>query len=139
KNEALAKHLLTQRIPDSTALRIHSLATVCGMWMEIETEYTEKGAYAQTDLRAQFLKSKLLKGAEVCHFLDGLRTKCEELAAIGVAIDQTDYRSTIIKSLPASLTNFASNQLASACLFSSTKTIEPDTLIAIISEEAEHQ
>ena len=139
KNEALVKHLLTQRIPDSTALRVCSLTTVCTMWTEIETEYTEKGTYAQTDLRAQFLESKLPKGTEVCHFLDSLQTKHEELAAVGVTIDETDYHSTIIKSLPSSLANFASNQLASTRLFSSTKTIEPDTLIAIISKEAEHQ
>ncbi|KAF8550558.1 hypothetical protein OG21DRAFT_1487670 [Imleria badia] len=31
---------------------INHLATVCNMWKEIKTEYTEKGAYLQTDLHA---------------------------------------------------------------------------------------
>ena len=139
KSESLAKHLLTQRIPDSTALRIQSLVTVCDMWNEITREYTEKGAYAQRDLRAQFLESKLPKGTEVRHFLDGLQTKKEELAAVSVTIDEKDYRSTIIKSLLNSLANFASNQLAAARLFSTSKTIEPDILISIVAEEAERQ
>ena len=38
-----------------------------------------------------------------------------------------------------SLANFASSQLAAACLYSSTKMIAPDTLISIIIEEAERQ
>ncbi|KAI6095718.1 hypothetical protein F5141DRAFT_971345, partial [Pisolithus sp. B1] len=42
KSENMAKHLLTQRIPDSTALRVRSLTTVAAMWNEIVREYTEK-------------------------------------------------------------------------------------------------
>ena len=75
KDESLAKHLLTQQIPNSTALCIRNLTTVTSMWGKITKEYTEKGTYAQTDLRAQFLNSKLQKGVEVRHFLDGLWTK----------------------------------------------------------------
>ncbi|KAJ8586924.1 hypothetical protein M405DRAFT_713301, partial [Rhizopogon salebrosus TDB-379] len=74
-------------------------------------------------------------GGDIRQFLDGLRTKREELASVGVSIDEKDYRSTIIKSLPNSLANFASNQLTSAKLWSPTKTIDPDILISIISEE----
>ena len=107
------------------------------MWGEITKEYTEKGTYTQTDLRAQFLDSKLQKGVEVHHFLNGLWTKREELASIGVTIDEKDYQSTIINLLPTSLANFASSQLAAVCLYSSTKSIDPDTLISIIIEEAE--
>ena len=61
------------------------------MWKEISKEYTEKGAYAQTDLCIQFLESRLARGADVHQFLDGLRTKKEELAAVGVSIDNTDF------------------------------------------------
>ncbi|KAG2058045.1 hypothetical protein BDR06DRAFT_850928, partial [Suillus hirtellus] len=42
KNENLAKHLLTQQIPDSTALCIQNLPDVASMWGEIVCEYTEK-------------------------------------------------------------------------------------------------
>ncbi|KAF8550141.1 hypothetical protein OG21DRAFT_1420155, partial [Imleria badia] len=43
KNKGISKHLLTQCIPDSTALKLRKLATVKEMWKEIEREYTEKG------------------------------------------------------------------------------------------------
>ena len=68
----MAKHLLAQWIPDSTTLRVQKKMTMAEMWAEITKEYTEKGAYAQMDLCAQFLESKLAKGADVQQFLDGL-------------------------------------------------------------------
>jgi hypothetical protein len=107
------------------------------MWAEIVREYTEKGAYAQTDLRTKFLESKCTTGGDVHQFLDELRTKRDELAAVGVNIGEKDYRFTIIQSLPNHLASFASGQLATAQLYSSTKTIEPDILISLIIEESE--
>jgi len=68
-------------------------------------------------------------------------TSCtpRELAQVGVAIDEKDYRSTIISSLPGHLSSFASSQLAAAHLYSPTKTIDPDILISLIAEEFDHQ
>jgi hypothetical protein len=139
KDERSAKSLLTQKIPDSTLMRVHTKRTVQERWSAIVTEYTEKGAYAQTDLRARFLESKCPDKGNVREFLDNLRVKKEELASVGVDIDEKDYRSTIISSLPYLLANFASSQLAAARMFASTKTIAPDSLISLISEEYERQ
>jgi hypothetical protein len=108
------KHLLTQRIPDSMALCICTLANVATMWAEIIHEYTEKGAYAQMDLHTKFLESKCTVGSDVCQFLDKLHTKQDELSVVGVDIEEKDYHSTIIQSLPNHLTIFASGQLATA-------------------------
>ena len=139
KDERSAKSLLTQKIPDSALIRIRNKKTVKERWDTIVTEFTEKGAFAQTDLRTRFLESKCPDKGNVRLFLDELRVKREELATVGVDIDEKDYRSTIISSLPYSLANFASNQLAAAKLYSSTKTITPDALISLISEEYERQ
>ena len=65
--------------------------------------------------------------------------KHKELAMVGIEIDTKDYLSTIISSLPTSLSNFASNQLATAKLYHTMKTIDPDVLISLISEEYEQQ
>ena len=137
KDELSAKSLLTQKIPDSTLMRVHNKRSVQERWDSIVAEYTEKGAYAQTDLRARFLESKCPDKGNVREFLDNLRVKREELASVGVDIDEKDYRSTIISSLPYALANFASSQLAAARMFASTKTIAPDSLISLISEEFE--
>jgi hypothetical protein len=70
--------------------------------------------------------------------LDSLHVKKEELSTYGVMIEDKDCRSTIVTSLPNHLSNFASNLLAGTRLYSSMKTIDPDELIASISEESEH-
>ena len=58
---------------------------------------------------------------------------------MGMEIDEKDYRSTIISSLPIHLSNFASNQLAIARLHTPTKSIDPNALISLIAEESECQ
>lgn len=50
-----------------------------------------------------------------------------------------DDRSTIIQSLPKYLASFASGQLATACLYSPTQTIDPDLPISLVIEEAERR
>jgi len=139
KDERSAKSLLTQKIPDSTLMRIHTKKSVVDRWNSIVTEYTEKGSYAQTDLRQKFLELKCPPQGNIREFLDNLRVKKEELATVGVIIDDGDYRSTILSSLPTPLANFASMQLAAARMFSSEKTISPDILISLINEEADRQ
>jgi gag-polypeptide of LTR copia-type/Zinc knuckle len=120
-------------------MRVHKEKTVKQRWDAIIHEYTEKGAFAQTEMRAKFLDLKCPDKGDAREFLDSLRTKREELATMGVDIDEKDYRSTIITSLPYSLANFASSQLASAKMYATTKTIAPDALISLISEEADRQ
>jgi len=139
KNERSAKSLLTQKLPDSALMRIRNKKTVRERWQVIETDFTEKGTFAQTELRAKFLDMKCPDKANVREFLDGLRTKREELATMAVDVDEKDYRSTTISSLPVPLANFASNQLASAKLYAPSKTIAPDSLISLISEEYDRQ
>jgi hypothetical protein len=54
KSENLAKHLLTQHIPDSTTLQVQNLPDIAAMWKEIVHKYTKKGVYAEDE------ESKLL-------------------------------------------------------------------------------
>ncbi|PPQ83526.1 hypothetical protein CVT26_004101, partial [Gymnopilus dilepis] len=137
KDERLAKSLLTQRIPDSTLIRVHAKKTVRERWAEIVKEFTEKGAYAQTDLRTKFLESRCPDKGNVREFLNCLRVKKEELASVGVIIEERDYTSTIISSLPYALANYASAQLTAARI--AQKTLSADFLISILGEEYDRQ
>ena len=114
---------------------VHNKPTVRERWELIVKEYSQKGAYAQTDMCSRFLESRYPEKGNVREFLEGLRTKREELVTMGVKIDDKDYLSTIISSLPFNLSTFTSGQLTSAQLYTTTRSIEPDTLIFMISEE----
>lgn len=57
------------------------------------------------------------------------------IRSASVIIEDKDYRSIIISSLPNYLSNFASSLLANARLHAQSKTVDPDQLISLISEE----
>ena len=116
---------------------IHSKDTVKERWDAVVMEYSKKSAYAQTDLRAKFLAMRCPDKGNPREFLEGLRVKREELSQAGVVIDEKDYFSVIISSLPFSLSNFASNQLAATQF--STRKITPDDLLSMLLEESDHQ
>lgn len=135
KNERLAKPLLTQKIPDSTLMCIHSKKTIKECWSAIVEEYMSKGIYAQTDLHQKFMDIKCMDKANVCEFLDSLWVKQEELASVEVDIDEKDYCSTILVSLPFALSNFVLAQLAAVQMWAPTKSINSDDLITLINKE----
>ena len=134
KNERSAKSLLTQKIPDGTLMRIHTKMIIKLHWDMIVLEYTEKGDYAKMEMRAKFLKSKCLEKGDTRDFLMDLQVKREELAKVGVSIDDKDYLSTIISSLPIALSNFAA-----AHMFLVSKSINPNVLISLLMEEVDRQ
>jgi hypothetical protein len=116
KDEALAQNLIGSHIPDSTMFMFGDTMTAAEMWDVVTREFTSKGAYAQTELRTKFLESKCPREGDVRAWLDSLHTKKEQLSAVVVTIDDQDFRSTIISSLPLSLATFASNQLTAVGL-----------------------
>jgi hypothetical protein len=138
KDERSTRSLLTQKLPDSTVVLIHLKTSVKERWEEVVKEYTLKSEYARTGLRAKFLGMKCTGRGGVREFLEGLRLKKEELSQAGVDIDEKDYFSVIISSLPPSMSNFASSQMAAAH-FSSTKVLLSTDLLPILIEEADRQ
>ena len=138
KDERSAKTLLTQKLPDSTVMEIHSLKSVKERWDAVVKEYTVKGAYAQTEMRTKFLMSRCPDKGNPKDFLRGLRLKKEELAQVGVEISDEDYLSTIISSLPDTLSNFASMQM-SWTLQNSSQPMDASTLMMMLLQEAERQ
>ena len=83
------------------------------------------------DLQKKFLELKCPAQGNIHEFLDNLCVKKEELVTVGVIIEDGDYHSTILSSLPTPLANFASMQLAAARMYSSTKTITLDVLMLL--------
>jgi hypothetical protein len=138
KDERSSKSLLTQKLPDSTMVLIHLKTTVKERWNEVVNEYSAKSEYAKTSLRASFLGMRCGEKGNVREFLEGLRLKKEELSQAGVKIEEQDYFSVIIASLPSALSNFASSQMAAA-RFLGSKTMTSTDLLSMLIEESERQ
>ena len=137
KDERSARSLLMQRLLDSTVVLIHGKKTVKERWEAVVREFSRKSTYAQADLRARFMGMLCPERGNPREFLEGLQMKKEELAQAGVVVDEKDYFSVIISSLPVALSNFASNQLAAAQFLLSRRT--PDDLLSMLVEESDRQ
>jgi len=72
KDECLAKTLLTHHLPDSTLVHVHNKTLLKDHWDHIVTEYTEKGLFAQAELRTKFMESCCPDKGSMHKFLDAL-------------------------------------------------------------------
>lgn len=148
KSESTVYNLLLQCIHSSAVMKLYCHSTVANAWAALTKEYIQKGTFAQTQLRTNFLILKCPDKGDAHVFLDSICIKKEEPASVGVVINDKDYCSTIIGSLPPFLTPYANSLLTAAKLFSppaasgSSATfneMDPDTLITIIADEYDCQ
>ena len=137
RNDRIARYLLLQRLPDSTAERMRVYLTANARWDRVTDEFTAKSVYAQDDLKATFREMKCPKGGDARAFLTSLRYKREELAAAGVSITEKEYQRAVLCGIPAELASFAAILLSSVRLLTSKPTIDTETLIEHLCEEAD--
>ena len=137
RNDRVARYLLSQRLPDSTAVRMHVHHTAKARWDRVTDEFTAKSAYVQNDLETTFREMKCPKDRDARAFFTSLRYKREELSAAGVSITDKEYQRTVLRGIPAELATFAASLLSGARIFSSNPTIDTETLIEHLCEEAD--
>lgn len=135
--DSVASYLLSQRLPDTTIMRLSSCITTKDRWDSVTQEYQAKSAYAQADLHQAFLEMRCAKGGDVREFLGNLCYKKEELAAAGVVITDKEYERTILRGIPSELATFASHLLSSALIVHNASSINIDALTNQICEEAD--
>jgi hypothetical protein len=137
QNEMVAKYLLTQCMPDSTAVHIRTITLVMDHWTKVKNEYSVKSQYAKVDLLTTFSELHCSSVSEVWTFLGQMHVKREELAAIGVEVIGKEYQSAILKSILEEMSKFASGLFTSAWMFVPGMKVDPNILIDNISEEAD--
>ncbi len=99
-DEATAYYMLQQKIPDSLLIRVATMTNVAQRWALIKTQCTTKSLQTSTAERQAFLNSKCGEKENVRTFLEKLRERREELLQSSIVIEEPDYLSTIISSLP---------------------------------------
>ena len=135
--DSVASYLLSQRLPDTTEMRLASCSTTKERWDLVTREYQARSAYAQADLHQAFLEMRCAKGGDVREFLASLCCKREELAAAGVSVTDKECERTILRGIPSELATFVSHLLSSALIIQRSAPIDLDALINQICEEAD--
>jgi len=96
QDENIAYAFLIQYILDSTLIVILSCATMKLMWDTIIHDYTYKSVFSQAHLCRGFITAQCSDKSNVYTFLNDLCVKKAELLAVGIHINDDNYRSTII-------------------------------------------
>jgi hypothetical protein len=136
-DDSVATYLLSQRLPDTTEMRLASCSTTKERWAVVSRDYQAKSAYAQADLHQAFLEMRCAKGTDVREFLTSLCYKHEELAAAGVEVTEKEYEQTILRGIPTELATFTSQLLSSALIIDKAASVNIDALTNQICEEAD--
>ena len=134
-----AGYLMSQRLPDSVILDIGDFTTTREQWDAISSIFTAKTEYAMTDLHQSFLDMKCPRGGDVREFLASLKTRQHKLRAIGVTITAPEFKRTMLRGIPDSLSTFAAQTLNSLTIASryTGKPVDMSELIDMVSEEAD--
>ena len=137
--DQVSRYLLSQRPPDTTAIRVSHYKTVKERWGNVSEEFIIKSVYTKNDLEHAFLLMRCPKGGDVRTFLTSLTYKREELAAAGVTISDKDYERTVLGGFPEELAKYAAHLLGSARLNDPHRdaVVDANTLIGHMCEEAE--
>ena len=112
-NGLVTQYLLSQRLPNSTAVHVGPILNARLRWDWVQDEFIAKSIYVQNDLETAFYDMRCLRGGDVQTFLTSLRYKHEEIAAAGVRINNKDYQCMVLRGIPEELVHFASSILLS--------------------------
>ena len=138
REDAITSYLLSKCLPNDINLDIEQLPTTEEQWNAVCRTFTAKSDYAKTNLYQSFMDMRCPKGGNVRNFLNDLRTRCYELRAIDIAINDSDYKRTILHGIPEALAPFASTMLTHLNLGSkyTGKPVDLLRFIDLVSEEA---
>ena len=83
--------MLSQHLPDSTAVHLKNILTIAKRWTKVRNEFSVKSQYAEVNLLTSFLEMRCSSTAEVQTFLAQMHVKCKELVAISIVMTDKDY------------------------------------------------
>ena len=136
--DAITSYLLSKCLPNDINLDIKQLPTTKEQWNAICRTFMAKSVYAKTNLYQSFMDMRCPKGGDVRNFLNDLRTRRYKLRAIDIAINDSDYKRTILRGILEALAPFASTMLTHLNLGSeyTGKPVDLSRFIDLVSEEA---
>jgi hypothetical protein len=113
--DIVACYLLSQCLPDMTALHLFNYPTVKACWDWLVEERTAKSVYTQNDLEATFFDMMCPEGGNVQAFLTDLHYKRKELVATGVHITDKEFQRTLLQGCYHRDSNPTKSRLRATC------------------------
>jgi hypothetical protein len=135
--EAVLKQAIASTIPDSLFLDVRKELTAKLMWDAVTNKREKKSRMVTVDLRRKLQSEKCEENGDVRAHLIKLQTMREDLASMGGSINDEDFTSIILGSIPLSYDTFISAMSATSTLLGSS--LSPTNLIDAIGDEADRK
>jgi hypothetical protein len=133
--DCTAQYLLSNCVPDRTAITLSKHSTAKAQWEKLTTDYTAKNMRVRIALERAFFEIHRRRGQDVRAFLADLRQKYDELVVAGADIAERDYWRIVRRGLPDELATFAARNLAIPQEVDNMTIIDTYVLIGAICKE----
>ena len=125
KNSDTVWYILSRVILDSMLWKVYSdTRPVDLMWNMLSVEFEQKTSLIQADLHTKFHSYKCPEKGDIHVHLNQLWQMHQDLENIGIVIDDRDYATIIMQSVPSMYADFCANISAAAQLVWITITVD---------------
>ena len=134
-DKAIIMQAIATVIPDSLFLEVRKKETACLMWEAVKSQREKKSHMVTVDMQWRLQAEKCAEHGDVWAHLTKLLTMYEDLALIGGSINDEDFTSIILRSIPLSYDTYIAAITATSTLLN--QTLFPTNLIDAIHDKAD--
>ena len=132
-NEATVKQCIASSVPDSVFNQVKMKSTAKDVWDAIAQIFKGRSLMVAINLRQKMQNVSCGAGNDVHTHFDKLADMNEKLSLIGITLEDHEYASILIGSLPSIYEPTISSILTAAKL--SKSTLDPDTVVSLITDD----
>ena len=134
-NEAIIRQGIVSTIPDSLFLEVRKEVTAFKMWEAVKEKREKKSQMVTVDLWCKLQAEKCAESRDMRAHLHKLQAMCKDLTLMGGIIDDEDFMSVILGSIPQSYNIYIATIMAMSSLMD--KTLLSTNLIDTIRDEVD--
>ena len=131
--EATVKQYIASTVPDPIFNRIKTQGTANGVWTSLCLIFQGRSTMVAIDLRRRMQDTKCSENEDVRTHFEKIAEMFEQLGSMGITISDDDYLAILLGSLPVCYDSTISSMTTTTSL--QQKTLTPDTIICVISDE----
>src|ERR1700678_1674953 len=136
-DEAIIKQAIATVIPDSLFIEVRKKETAFLMWEAVKNQREKKSRMVTVDMRRRLQAEKCAEHRDVRVHLNKLLAMREDLASMGGSINDEDFTSIVLGSIPQSYDTYIAAITAASTLLD--QTLSPTNIIDAIRDEADRR
>ena len=106
--DLVARTLITTAIKDEQIIHVSDCSTAAEMWNALHVTHEPRGQQSILSLQRSLYGTQAKEGVSIAAHLNEMKATRDRLSLLGYRIDDNDFKSIIVASLPPSWESFTS-------------------------------